>query len=89
LKAILLAIALLAGCGPGPTREQRAIQIAYAHAQARFHYDRNIERQPPTVDDRGDRWFITFHNAPGTIGGNVMVEIRKSDLIVLESMADQ
>ncbi len=89
MRGAFLAAVLVASCGPALTQEQRAIQVAHAHAQARFRYAVDIERLPPTVEDRGDRWFITFHAPRGMMGGNAMVEIRKSDLSVLDSMADQ
>lgn len=89
MKTALLAVVLIASCGPPPTQEQRAIQVAYAHAQERFRYRQDIERFPPAVEDRGDRWLITFQAPPDMAGGNAWVEIRKSDLSVLDSVAGQ
>jgi hypothetical protein len=57
--------------------------------QARFHYRQDIERLPPVVEDRGDHWSIKFRGPPGAVGGNAWVDIRKSDLSVLGSIADQ
>ena len=89
MRVPFLAAALLASCGPEPTQEQRAIQVAYVHAQQQFAYHRDIERLPPTVEDEGDHWLITFHIPPEMAGGAPMVEIRKSDLSVQGSASGQ
>ena len=85
----LLAVILLAGCGPPPTPEERAIQVAYGEARSRFHYSEDIRNPPPSVDDLGDHWRIYLRGDPGSTGGDVIVYVRKSDLSVLDSMAGQ
>ena len=89
MRAVLFAAILLAGCGPAPTREQQAIQIAYEEARERFHYSEDIRRLPPIVEDLGDRWSIHFRLRPGRAGGAPTVDVSKSDLSVLESASFQ
>jgi hypothetical protein len=89
LRPGLLALLLLAGCGPAPSPQERAIQAAYGEARSRFDYAQDIRRLPPGVEDRGDRWRIQFRPAPGMIGGDVLVEVRKSDMAILLAVAGQ
>jgi hypothetical protein len=89
MKTALFATILLAGCGAPPTPEEQAIQVAYGDARQRFHYAEDIRSRPPRVEDRGDRWRIQFQAPPQTVGGDVMVDVRKSDLTVLVAVAGQ
>lgn len=89
MKVILFAAILLAGCGPAPTREQQAIQVAHDLAREHFHYSEDIRRLPPTVEDLGDRWRIHFQLRPGYAGGAPIVDVSKSDLSVVDSVSSQ
>lgn len=89
MKAALFAAILLAGCGPQLTREQQAIEVAYSEAREQFDYSEDIRTLPPTVEDLGDRWRIHFQLRPGWIGGAPIVDIRKSDLSVADSITGQ
>ena len=85
----LLAAVLPAGCGPLPTPEQQAIRVAYDEARSRFHYAQDLRTLPPRVTDRGDYWRVYFQGPPCCTGGDVIVEVRKSDLAILEAAAGQ
>ena len=85
----LLAALLLAGCGPSLSREEQAIQVAHDEARSRFHYAQDIRARPPRVGNRGDHWRVYFRGPAGAVGGNVMIDVRKSDLSVMASIADQ
>jgi hypothetical protein len=89
VRLALAGAMLLAGCGAERTPEQRAVQVAYEHAQQRFRYDLNIEQIPPSVEDRGSYWLVTFHIPPDSVGGAPMVEVRKSDMTIVGSVAGQ
>ena len=89
MKGVLLAAILLAGCGPPPTPEEQAIQVAYGEARSRFHYSQDIRSLPPKVEDLGDHWRIYFQGPPGYVGGDPIVDVRKSDLSVLDSFSGQ
>jgi len=89
IRGALLAAILLASCGPAPTPEEQAIRVAYGEARSRFHYSEDIRNPPPRVNDLGDRWRIYFGGNPGTVGGDVIIYVRKSDFSVLDSMAGQ
>jgi hypothetical protein len=86
--ALLVAI-LLVSCGPPPTPEEQAIQVAYGEARSRFHYSQDIRNLPPRVDDLGDRWRIYFQPPPGYTGGDPVVDVRKSDISVVDSGSGQ
>ena len=89
MRGVLLAAILLAGCGSPPTPEERAIRVAYGEARSRFHYPEDLRSRPPIVKDLGDHWRIYFHGYPAYAGGDVLVDVRKSDLSVLDSAAGQ
>ena len=89
MKPVLLAAILLTSCGPPPTPEEQAIRVAYDEARSRFDYSENLRNLPPRVDDLGDRWRVYFRGPPCCTGGDVMVDVRKSDLAVLDSVAGQ
>lgn len=89
MRGVLLAAILLASCGPPPTREEQAIQVAYGEARDRFRYSQDIRKLPPRVEDRGDRWRIHFQPRPEMTGGDPIVDVRKSDLSVVDSISGQ
>jgi hypothetical protein len=89
MKGAFLIAILLASCGPTLTPEERAIQVAYGEARSRFHYSEDIRNPPPRVNDLGDRWRIYFAGNPGTVGGDAIIYVRKSDFSILDSMAGQ
>lgn len=89
MRGALLVAILLASCGPPPTREEQAIQVAYAEARERFHYSEDIRKLPPTVEDSGEFWTIHFQLRPERAGGAPIVEVRKSDLSVMGSASGQ
>jgi hypothetical protein len=84
--AALLAATLLAGCGQPPSPEEQA---AYADVRQRFNYSEDIRARPPRVEDRGDRWRIYFPSPPMMVGGDAVVDVRKSDHAILLSVAGQ
>jgi hypothetical protein len=89
MRGALLAAILLASCGPPPSREEQAIQVAYGVARDRFRYSQDIRKLPPRVEDLGDRWRIHFQPPAQMTGGDPMVDIRKADLLVLSSISGQ
>lgn len=89
MKGVLFAAILLASCGPPPTREEKAIQVAYGEARDRFRYSQDIRKLPPRVEDMGDRWRIHFQPRPEMTGGDPIVDVRKSDLSVVSSISGQ
>jgi hypothetical protein len=89
LRPGLLSLLVLAGCGATPSPQEQATQVAYSEAKQRFHYAQDIRQLPPSVEDRGDRWRIQFHAPPGQVGGDAMIEVRKSDMAVLLAVAGQ
>ena len=89
MKGVLLAAILLGGCGAAGTREEQAIRVAYGEARSRFGYAQDIRTRPPHVEDRGDRWRIEFRSPPLMVGGNPVIDVRKSDLSILLSVEGQ
>ena len=89
MTAFLLSSLLLASCGPPLTREQQAVQIAYDDARSRFHYSEDIRTRPPNIRDLGDRWRIEFRSPQSMVGGNPVVDVRKSDLAIVLSVEGQ
>ena len=87
--AALLAAALLAGCGQTLSPEEQAVRVAYEDVKQRFDYAEDIRARPPRIEDRGDRWRIYFPAPPMMVGGNAVVDVRKSDHIILLSVAGQ
>lgn len=87
--AALLAAGLLAGCGQPLSPEEQAVQVAYQDVRQRFDYDQDIRARPPRVEDRDDRWRIYFPAAPMMVGGDAVVDVRKSDHAILLSVAGQ
>ena len=87
--AALLAVGLLAGCGQPLSPEEQAVQLAYADVRQRFNFSEDIRARPPRVEDRGDRWRIYFPAPPMMVGGDAVVDVRKSDHIILLSVAGQ
>ena len=86
---LLFSSLLLASCGPPLTREEQAVQVAYDDARARFHYSEDIRARPPRVKDMGDRWRIEFRSPASMVGGNPVVDVRKSDLSIVLSVEGQ
>lgn len=89
MKAFLLSSLSLASCGPPLTREEQAVQVAYYDARDRFHYSEDIRTRPPRVKDMGDHWRIEFQSPASMVGGNPVVDVRKSDLAVVLSVEGQ
>ena len=89
MMAFLLSSLLLASCGPSLTREQQAVQIAYDDARSRFDYSEDIRARPPRIRDLGDRWRIEFRSPSSMVGGNPVVDVRKSDLAIVLSVEGQ
>ena len=86
----LFGLVLLTGCGPEPTRQEQAVEIAYKHARERFAESNPDYWLPPEkIEDQGDSWVIKFGSRPDSTGGGPWVEVRKSDLEVLGSVAFQ
>jgi hypothetical protein len=85
VRSALLTAILLASCGPALTQEQKTVQVAYDHARERFgdSSNPNYWLPPQKVEDHGHYWLIKFAR------GGPWVEVRKSDLKVLGSIAFQ
>jgi hypothetical protein len=82
LAALLLA---LAACGAEAPSKEAAINTAHHHARDLYEYEGDIGKLPPKVEDLGDRWRIHFLLPPGSTGPAPIVDLRKSDLGIVES----
>ena len=71
---------------PSPAQGARTPAGALAQFVAGLRYS---ELPPEAVEDRGTHWLIKFGSRPGYTGGGPWVEVRKSDLKVLGSVAFQ
>lgn len=89
MRSALLATILLASCGSRATPEEQAIQVAYDQARGQFHYSENIRKLPPRMEDLGDRWRIHFQLRPERAGGAPIIDVRKSDFSVVDSISGQ